>query len=43
MHLIRSYLGGGQASRYEDVAGWPLTAARPAYWPRSARYIRSST
>ena len=25
IHLVRSYLGGGQASRYEDVAGWPLT------------------
>jgi RNA 2',3'-cyclic 3'-phosphodiesterase len=24
VHLIRSYLGGGQASRYEDVADWPL-------------------
>jgi RNA 2',3'-cyclic 3'-phosphodiesterase len=24
VHLVRSYLGGGQPSRYEDVAAWPL-------------------
>jgi RNA 2',3'-cyclic 3'-phosphodiesterase len=28
VHLIRSYLGGGQASRYEVIADWPL-AGRP--------------
>ncbi len=26
VHLVRSYLGGGRAARYEDVAAWPLAA-----------------
>jgi RNA 2',3'-cyclic 3'-phosphodiesterase len=26
VHLVRSYLGGGRASRYEYVAAWPLAA-----------------
>jgi RNA 2',3'-cyclic 3'-phosphodiesterase len=30
VHLVHSYLVGGRASRYEDVAAWPLTAqSRP--------------
>jgi 2'-5' RNA ligase len=31
VHLVRSYLGGGRAASYEDVAAWPLAArSRPA-------------
>ena len=35
VHLIRSYLGGGQASRYEDVADWPLTGRPRTERPRA--------